>query len=825
MIYATVVMLLLALAAAAVEPLVRERFGGGRLLWVAALAGGFVGGLGVPLLAASSGAGPEPPASFVASNIAAEPGTPADPVAAAGPAEPLVRRSSFAERRSFAERLSMAGTRAVSAIWNAPAIGRVAASVRDAVARSTARLDGAAAVAWPLASLVLLGALTVSVLRLRRLRRAGRVRRLPGLDVVHHPTRGPAAAGVVRPWVLLPEWSAALPRRQRRLLLRHELEHVRGRDPLLKLAGALIVTAMPWNPAAWWAVRRLYQALEIDCDHRVLARSGGAGSAGHYARFLLDVAGGSHLPACATGAAHLTGNLERRLLAMTTPQRTEGHRRLLRALLAVTALALMVVVRAPAAPIFGQSAVQPANPATDAAVTDVAGMDVAGRDVAAMDVAGRDVAATGGVGGTVVDHGGQPIVGAEVRVADATVGTVSDREGRFLIPRLEPGTYRLLVSAQGYRSEAVTDVRIVSGQRAQVTITLSRMGQPPVPAVHHAPVPQPPLERPAPPALQPYAAPALQAGVPWPSRPVAAPAPPQPYAAPVPEAGVAWPSRPVAAPPVPEGGIPWPRPAAPPAVREIGVTQASPPHPPPPPAEVRVPQTPAPQAPPPPAEVPAGRAPVSGAAVAEDGSISGSVVDHTGESVAGVLIRMGDGDVGTVTDRSGRFLIPYLAPGTYRLQVSVPGYRSQDVSDVLVAAGHRTELTVVLSRTGEPHVPATRQDPSPHRPAGGVAQPAPAGRPRAVRGDIAEAGSLLGTVVNQAGDPIPAVQVRVADAQLGTVTDTEGRFLLPRLQEGNYRLQISAPGYASRTLDDVRIVPLERIVVFVTLDRQPPDEQ
>jgi hypothetical protein len=32
---------------------------------------------------------------------------------------------------------------------------------------------------------------------------------------------------------------------------------------------------MPWNPVAWWMFRRLRQAVEIDCDRRVLARHGG----------------------------------------------------------------------------------------------------------------------------------------------------------------------------------------------------------------------------------------------------------------------------------------------------------------------------------------------------------------------------------------------------------------------------------------------------------------------------------------------------------------------------------------------------------------------
>lgn len=529
LLYATGVTLLAGLAALATDGLVAARGGPRRLVWLLALAAGIGLGLGGPLLAKA--AAPSPAV------MAAPTGEPTE----AAPAAPPVPAPSM-------------DGRAVRA------------------------MDRPLVVAWLLSSALLLAAIAGSAGQLWLIRRSGPVRRLRGLRLVHSSSRGPAAAGLIAPWVVLPRWTRSLPRQHRRFVLAHEVEHVRARDPALKLSGALLVALMPWNVAAWWLLRRLHAAIEFDCDARVVRR---LGATGDYARFLIDMASRRHpLP---TGAVHLSGNLERRLHAMVTRERSDPHYRLLRTALAAAAVTALVLLRPPAAPAFADTSVQlSAQP-------------------------------------------GQPANGA------APVGT--------------------------------TDV-------------------------------------------------------------------------------------------------------------------------------------------------------------AEDGSISGMVVDHDGAPLAGVLIRVVDGDIGTVTNRLGQFLIPYLPPGTYRLRVSGPGYRSQVVADVGVTARHRTGLTIVLSRTGQSEVPADRQDPSPHR------SPAPdavSATPRAT-GDDGLTGSIVGTIVNAAGDAIPAVLVRVEGAQLGTITDVEGRFLLPRLQEGTYRLQVSAPGYAAQAVDDIRIEPGARATLFVTLIQQPPND-
>jgi hypothetical protein len=413
MLYATCIAALLGMAAAVLEPALAVAGRPTRVLWLAALVAGAVLGLGGPLVAwvASPGA-----AEATALQVAVTP----DPDRAGG---------------------SAAGTS------SAPRLSVTSARLRAA--------DRPLAAAWALTSALLSAGLLVSGVRLRGLKSSGRMRRLRGVHLLLHPDRGPAAGGVLAPWVLLPSWTRSLPARQRRLLMAHELEHVRGRDPLARLAGTCVVLLMPWNAAAWWLLRRLRLAIEIDCDARVVRRCGGAGD---YARFLLDVAAhGRRVPVLALGEVSLSGNLERRVLAMTNRTRVQGIRVAVRAAVAALAIAGVHLVEVPAAPALAQTA---------------------SAELTAAEIAVTAPQQQPAITGTVLDHTGAPVAGARIEVAGTALSAVTNTEGRFLLLNLPRGTHALQVTAQGYRSEAVRNVAVTAGRITQLTITLARPGEP-----------------------------------------------------------------------------------------------------------------------------------------------------------------------------------------------------------------------------------------------------------------------------------------------------------------------------------------------------------
>lgn len=194
---------------------------------------------------------------------------------------------------------------------------------------------------WAATTTGLLLYLAAAALRVRAEGRRWRRGEVDGVEVMVSPATGPAALGLFRGQVVLPEWALALDERLRRLLVLHEAEHVRAKDPQLAVAGLVTCALVPWNAALWWQLARLRLALEMDCDARVLRCSGDAAS---YGSLLLEV--GQRRARLAVGLAESRSMLERRIRMIT---RTTTGRRTLRAvgLGAVAALMLAVACETP----------------------------------------------------------------------------------------------------------------------------------------------------------------------------------------------------------------------------------------------------------------------------------------------------------------------------------------------------------------------------------------------------------------------------------------------------------------------------------------------
>lgn len=148
---------------------------------------------------------------------------------------------------------------------------------------------------------------------------------------------GPAVLGVFTPRVVLPRWLIDAPAATRATVLAHELEHIAARDQLLIVAAQLVAIALPWNLPLWWFVRRLRDAIEVDCDARVLRRGVDAAD---YADVLLAV--GEHRRAPLHVAVTLiepVTQLERRIRIMLTRPESPSAWRVATAAAAVAALA------------------------------------------------------------------------------------------------------------------------------------------------------------------------------------------------------------------------------------------------------------------------------------------------------------------------------------------------------------------------------------------------------------------------------------------------------------------------------------------------------
>ena len=168
---------------------------------------------------------------------------------------------------------------------------------------------------WVAATALTLTLFLAASLHLRHQTRRWPRQKVEEEEVLLSPETGPALVGLLRPRIVLPAWTLALPVRELRMVLLHEGEHRRAGDPALLGLGILLVSLAPWNPGLWWMLFRLRLAVEGDCDGRVLARGVPRKP---YGRLLLEVATGTRrpFPLAAMLAEGNRGSLERRLRMM-----------------------------------------------------------------------------------------------------------------------------------------------------------------------------------------------------------------------------------------------------------------------------------------------------------------------------------------------------------------------------------------------------------------------------------------------------------------------------------------------------------------------------
>jgi TonB family protein len=286
--------------------------------------------------------------------------------------------------------------------------------------------------------------------------------------------------GLLRPKVFLPPDVDAWPDERIRVVLTHEIAHIKRFDwPVQLLAEA--ARAVYWfNPLFWIACRCLRSESEQACDDVVL--NGGI-DAKDYAAHLLDLARtlkNSNRAWSPVLAMSRPPNLERRFVAMLNPS---VNRRSLTfpAVVAIAAAALCVTLpvaamRAPQQPPVPLSApakvVVPAT-APAPAPTAPAPVPVAAKPAVAKPAIAQGLA-DGTLSGFVYDASGARVPGVAVTVTGQQIETqvATGDAGQYEIRALPPGFYSLAAQLPGFMIARVGRVEIKSSQISQRNITL-----------------------------------------------------------------------------------------------------------------------------------------------------------------------------------------------------------------------------------------------------------------------------------------------------------------------------------------------------------------
>jgi TonB family protein len=177
--------------------------------------------------------------------------------------------------------------------------------------------------------------------------------------VLEMPAGMPMTFGVLRPTVLLPQEARGWSHERRRVVLLHELAHVRRGDAATHLLARAALALHWWNPLAWTAWREFLKERERATDDLVL---GAGAAASEYAGHLLEIARTMQArPASAAAGVAMArrSQLEGRLLAILDGRTARGQQGLAATMVAaVLAIALM----APLAAVRAQSQAEQNTP-------------------------------------------------------------------------------------------------------------------------------------------------------------------------------------------------------------------------------------------------------------------------------------------------------------------------------------------------------------------------------------------------------------------------------------------------------------------------------
>ncbi|MBO0862212.1 MAG: hypothetical protein J2P21_27700 [Chloracidobacterium sp.] len=195
---------------------------------------------------------------------------------------------------------------------------------------------------WAAGAALVLARLLLGTLRMRRITRDAErlidyrwsmlVNRLRGqLDICDHvaiyvsaEVAMPLTWGVLIPVIVLPPESSAWSAERRRVVLLHELAHIKRRDCLTQTLAHLACALYWFNPLVWFAALRLRIERELACDDCVLKVGAGASD---YANYLVEIAQTFEAvePVTPVSVGMACSQLENRVRAILDPQLNRRH--------------------------------------------------------------------------------------------------------------------------------------------------------------------------------------------------------------------------------------------------------------------------------------------------------------------------------------------------------------------------------------------------------------------------------------------------------------------------------------------------------------------
>ncbi len=251
--------------------------------------------------------------------------------------------------------------------------------------------------------------------------------------------RIPATWGIVRPVVLLPPEARTWPEPVRRLVLLHEMAHIRRGDVGVQFIGRMAAAVYWFHPLAWYALHRLRLECECACDDLVVHLGERRTD---YTQQLVDLARSLRASGLEAAVPLSWGStLEHRIKALFddgTSHRPLGHRPARVLLAGALALTTVLATVHPGPSSAGQppEADPPAEVGSQPSTDPTANPGREGAPASKQELPGKYTHPIT-VTGRAIDPDGKPIPGALVYLASLRADykrvaeTITDGEGRY----------------------------------------------------------------------------------------------------------------------------------------------------------------------------------------------------------------------------------------------------------------------------------------------------------------------------------------------------------------------------------------------------------
>ena len=202
---------------------------------------------------------------------------------------------------------------------------------------------------------------------------------------------------------------------------------------------------------------------------------------------------------------------------------------------------------------------------------------------------------------------------------------------------------------------------------------------------------------------------------------------------------------------------------------------------------------------------------------AQRGSLHGTVIVPSGAPIPGASVTItGVGEPKTATtNQAGQYVVEDLPPGRYSVKVKAPGFDVFDIS-VAVASSDNREVDAVLTLSPPPiQTPSNPAEPVVVEAAAPSMQAAPPNAvPVAAQAATPAAqaipasphngkSAIYGLATDPTGAVIPGASATITGlgGTLNASADSRGQYSLNDLPPGQYKLQVSAPGFANFQTD------------------------